>query len=321
MTKVQPLLPPPNPPWLYGPPIINLTLAKHAKHSTPPIEYIREFNNLKNKLPPSTYVYTDGSKSSEGVGAAILCDQRKYMFSLPHVCSNYTAELLAIKKALNIIVPTFPGIVVCTDSLSAIQAVQDMFSEHSMIADIINAIDDLRKKNIKTLLVWIPGHSGIKENIAVDKAAKEAIKEGHRIEEIPLNDVVATIKVAVINDWQTGWSSMELGEKLREIKYSVRPWSSSRQATRREETILTRLRIGHSRLTHGHLMCREPAPMCQYCGVRLTIKHVLTECQGYDNERNDLGLPVDLRELLGNDSIFIPKLFTFLEKTHLKSKI
>lgn len=45
-------------------------------------------------------------------------------------------------------------------------------------------------------------------------------------------------------------------------------------AQRREEVTLSRLRIGHTSLTYGHLMTSEPPPTCQTYSVTLTIKHI-----------------------------------------------
>ena len=47
---------------------------------------------------------------------------------------------------------------------------------------------------------------------------------------------------------------------------------------RKEDVILTRLRIGHSRLTHKHYLLGEKIPECIPCDCLLTIKHVLMEC-------------------------------------------
>ena len=46
----------------------------------------------------------------------------------------------------------------------------------------------------------------------------------------------------------------------------------------RRDVILTRLRIGHSRLTHKHYLLGGDFPECIPCDCRLTIKHVLIEC-------------------------------------------
>jgi len=43
--------------------------------------------------------------------------------------------------------------------------------------------------------------------------------------------------------------------------------------------MLNWLRIGHTNLTHGFLMANEEPPTCQTCGIELSVKHSLTECQ------------------------------------------
>ncbi len=47
---------------------------------------------------------------------------------------------------------------------------------------------------------------------------------------------------------------------------------------RSHETALTRLRTGHTRLTHGYLMSRGVQPYCDDCLVPLTVRHLLVEC-------------------------------------------
>ena len=48
--------------------------------------------------------------------------------------------------------------------------------------------------------------------------------------------------------------------------------------TRKENTVLNRLHIGHSYLTHSFILRKEGAPVCVACNVVLTVKHILTEC-------------------------------------------
>ena len=51
--------------------------------------------------------------------------------------------------------------------------------------------------------------------------------------------------------------------------------------SRREETVLTRLRIGHSHVTHAHLLRGDPPPVCEYCRRQLSIRHLLITCPCY----------------------------------------
>ena len=40
----------------------------------------------------------------------------------------------------------------------------------------------------------------------------------------------------------------------------------------------TRIRIGHTHLTHCLLLKGEDPPQCKACDCRLTVKHILFDC-------------------------------------------
>ena len=45
--------------------------------------------------------------------------------------------------------------------------------------------------------------------------------------------------------------------------------------SRYDETVITRLRIGHSQVTHSYLLSRESQPVCDHCRCHSTVKHML----------------------------------------------
>ena len=45
-----------------------------------------------------------------------------------------------------------------------------------------------------------------------------------------------------------------------------------------ENTVLNRLHIGHSYLTHSFILGKEEAPVCVACSTGLTVKRILIEC-------------------------------------------
>jgi len=51
------------------------------------------------------------------------------------------------------------------------------------------------------------------------------------------------------------------------------------KTSRKTEIIIKRLRIGHTHLTHGHLMKNQPPTECNLCGVILPVKHLMAECR------------------------------------------
>lgn len=52
---------------------------------------------------------------------------------------------------------------------------------------------------------------------------------------------------------------------------------------RREQAVITRLRIGHTRLTHTHLITKENPPLCNTCDTQITVEHILNICTQHKN--------------------------------------
>ena len=74
-------------------------------------------------------------------------------------------------------------------------------------------------------------------------------------------------------------------DKLRDVKVDSTPWAKMMKLSRRKQACLARLRIGHTRFSHGHMMERVgmPASACHYCNNSvITVNHILTECHGGD---------------------------------------
>ena len=88
--------------------------------------------------------------------------------------------------------------------------------------------------------------------------------------------------------------------------------------------VLARLRIGHSRLTHGHLMEGREQPYCEECIVPLTVYHIVTDCPEYwaisehfVQRRNAFRVdgvvnPLTLRRAVADDLTRVRQLFTFI---------
>ena len=93
---------------------------------------------------------------------------------------------------------------------------------------------------------------------------------------MPYKDYYPVIKAKVRQEWATFWTTAN-DNKRSVTKDHTKPWDSSSQRNR-HETLLCRLRIGHTRLTHRYLMERCYLPYCKDCWVSLSVKHFLAEC-------------------------------------------
>ncbi|MPC72139.1 hypothetical protein E2C01_066433 [Portunus trituberculatus] len=70
-------------------------------------------------------------------------------------------------------------------------------------------------------------------------------------------------------------------------------WTYSHVRDRRAQTLLTRLRIGHTYLTQRYLLTRDPQPYCEDCLMPFTVRHVLVRsrrCPRYRLEQDILQL-------------------------------
>jgi len=63
-------------------------------------------------------------------------------------------------------------------------------------------------------------------------------------------------------------------------------------------SVFTRLKIGHSYLTHSHLLRSEPPPFCIGCNTPMTIEHLLTNCLDYSHIRTKHYKTTTLEETL-----------------------
>ena len=71
------------------------------------------------------------------------------------------------------------------------------------------------------------------------------------------------------------WDETGLGSnKFHEILPKLPDKLLSFCNTRKENTVLNRLHIGHSYLTHSFILRREEAPVCVACGAVITVKQL-----------------------------------------------
>ena len=91
---------------------------------------------------------------------------------------------------------------------------------------------------------------------------------------------------------------------------------------RRDEVIIHRLRIGHTRMTHRFLM-EDPLqrePVCNFCyGDDLTVKHIMIECQHFNRIRTNHYRVATMRELF--ERVPYKHIINFLIESGLYSQI
>jgi len=122
------------------------------------------------------HIYTDGSKEGLKVAAAAIVRSSLLCCRLPDGASVYTAELTAIKLALNWIArEKSKRFVIFSDSMASLQAISNRLYGHPTLQDILLKLDELYRASKSVTLFWVPSHVGIVGNEKADRAAKVAL--------------------------------------------------------------------------------------------------------------------------------------------------
>ena len=300
-------------------------LSSHKKEDTAAVEYQTLFHVHRHQT--DFEIYTDGSKGESGVAAAaVLYDGNQgteYGVKMHDMASVFSAELQAIELGLKSI-PRHLHERSCTfysDSLSSIQAIKGAKLEDKRIGTIYELLEQLEKQKISIDFCWIPGHAGIKGNEAADTYAKNTCKRPVPDKrEVPSSDCKLYIKKAIMARWQSRWENLTDNKKLKEIQPEV--GKKIMALSRKDDLKLTRLRIGHTRLTHSFILTGEDMPVCAACNTPITVKHILLDCGGNIEERMSYfdHRQVTLKTLLSSNE-YIPKVLAFLNSVDLYKEL
>ena len=263
-------------------------------------------------------MFTDGSKSEDGVGCAVVCEEFVDQAKFPNSTSIFTAELSAIVRCLELInVSEKENFVIHTDSYSAMMSLKRYNPIHPLVQKAQEWLYRLHIKFKKVQFCWVPSHVGIQLNELADEEAKEAAHlPSITSKDIPHVDLKAPTKKYINAKWQRRWSSPLLANNLKykKIRPYVQCWPSSFHPIRRYETILSRLRIGHCRLTHQFLLAGSNPPVCAYCQVTLTVEHILVDCPQYRPQRSRFSLQDKEIQIILGDDVEVENLMNFLKE-------
>lgn len=296
LPKKKPTLPP----WNNITIKVNMDLAVYEKSTTPKGIFRSLFLEMKTKYDDYKSYYTDGSAMNGRRGCAIVTNNKTYRFRLHDTLSIYTCEAIAIFQSLQIIrnnrIETKH--VIFSDSKSALLAITNTNNSNLLIKEIRELITWLITNNYTIELVWIPSHQGIQGNEEADKEAKNAINEPlNNTIRSPQEEVKRYIKIKIKEFWDSHWRNID-SNKLQEIIQSTFEKSVIVPTSRREQVTIARLRIGHTNLTHIHLITKKQRNLCEKCGEAWTVKHLLVYCQELKTERDQSELPKSIRDCL-----------------------
>jgi ribonuclease HI len=259
------------PPWSITNIKIDLSFTKFKKTTISNLMFRKLFQESFEKYSNFDKIFTDGTHLNSQSGCAYTLNDFSQKYNLGNHISIFSAELFAIFFAIQISSNAInKKFAIYTDSLSSIQAISKLYSKNPIVQRIQERISN--SSNYYTF-IWIPSHVGIAGNELVDSLAKSSIQDSPLPNLRPNKlDLRKSTKKSIATHWNNNWDQQTADNKLKRIKSNTKPWKNLDDLTRQEAT-LTRLRIGHTRLTHSFLInikpirkeCRLPfKDACQY---------------------------------------------------------
>ncbi|GFV48670.1 probable RNA-directed DNA polymerase from transposon X-element [Trichonephila clavipes] len=95
--------------------------------NVPPVVFQRVFAYHRNQYSRYSAIYTDGSKRADYVGCGVVIEDIMHGYRLDTSCSIFTAEAVAIYRALQLIDSTMPRkYCIYTDSMSVLEALEKL---------------------------------------------------------------------------------------------------------------------------------------------------------------------------------------------------
>ena len=192
---------------------------------------------------------------------------------LPDNSTIFAAEATAFSLALNYyqhMGPVHHDVVVYSDSMSCLQAIENPF-----ICHIMNLLWSLSDKGTRVRFCWVPSHCGIDGNERVDQLAKETLDQDIN----PLASVHYTDMKPLVNSYiqklvQTKWDVAVHGRDLYLVKPTLGPPKKFQHLTRAEEVVITDFELAIPR-PPNLISCPEDRQLV----VTIVVKHwPLTRC-------------------------------------------
>lgn len=316
---------PVSPHWMLTNSIINTELSTHKKTTTPPATYKQKFYAIKASLKDFKFLFTDGSKINSNSSYSIVQNNKIIQIAhLPLYSSNFSAELIAIHEAVKYAAKLPHKHAICTDSLSSLKAIANPDTNNFYTNSIRNML--LKKQN-KLKLIWVPGHAQIPGNELADSAAKHALKAPlSTTPNLLFSDIKKelTTHFKKIHTYSSNQSS-QWYKNTTQIAKSINCYlkHDPNILTRRDQIKILRLRLGHTKLTHQHLIDNtNPSNTCKYCNQHpINTQHILDTCTFFANYRKSLHniKPTNLLNDPSKQNII--KLTQYLKYCHLYNEI
>ena len=261
-----------------------------------------------------TTVYTDGSKTEQGVGAGFVIfhkNKRIHVESIhmPNTSTVFQAEIEAINHACQYLLSIeqeldLKYIKIFSDSQAAIQALGNIRIKSKSVLTALEYMETLTSRVKHLTLSWIKAHIGIEGNELADIAAKEGAAGGSHMREIktpvPWQAVKNKIEEYTTNKWKMKWAASP-HYKHTKLYYESPNKNKAKYILKMGTNMLStwiKSITGHNNLAYFQSKLNSDIdPTCRLClQANETLHHLMTDCEAtasiqMDIMKNKIPLP------------------------------
>lgn len=144
-----------------------------------------------------------------------------------------------------------------------------------VVEEILNRITQLRNQKMKIVFIWIFSHIDVKTNDQTDNAVKRTFTLQQQDYPVSHKDLKCFFKIKAKRNQNQRWTNRPT-TKLHSVRNNI--YKPILPFHRRDHVILTRLKIGHTRIIHSHIFNKTSQEICSYCNSPYIVLHEFWDC-------------------------------------------